>query len=49
VVGLAQLERDRAGAARSGFDATVANPPALAELEAALLRCLARPVSTRAV
>jgi uncharacterized protein (TIGR02266 family) len=49
VVGLAQLERDRTGATRAGFDATGANPPALAELEAALLRCLARPVSTHAL
>ena len=31
---------------RLGFDEALRNPPAFAELEAAVLRCLARPVST---
>lgn len=44
IVGLAQLERERARAARAGFDEAVANPPAFAELEAAVLRALARPL-----
>jgi CheY-like chemotaxis protein len=45
VLGLAQLERDRATAQRLGFDEMLANPPALAELDAAVRRCLSRPVT----
>jgi uncharacterized protein (TIGR02266 family) len=43
VLALAQLERDRARALRAGFDDALANPPAFADLEASLLRALARP------
>jgi uncharacterized protein (TIGR02266 family) len=43
VLALAGLERDRARAVRAGFDQAVANPPSFADLEAAVLRCLARP------
>jgi uncharacterized protein (TIGR02266 family) len=46
VLALAGLERDRARAVRSGFDQAVANPPPFADLEAAVLRSLARPVTT---
>jgi uncharacterized protein (TIGR02266 family) len=42
---LAHLERDRARALRAGFDEALANPPVFAELQAAALRCLARPVT----
>jgi CheY-like chemotaxis protein len=47
VLALAQLERDRARAASLGFDEALDNPPPFAELQAATLRCLARPVSVR--
>jgi CheY-like chemotaxis protein len=43
VLALAQLERDRARAASLGFDEALANPPAFAELQAGLLRALAKP------
>jgi CheY-like chemotaxis protein len=46
LIALAQMERDRVLAQRLGFDEALRNPPAFAELEAAVLRCLARPVST---
>jgi CheY-like chemotaxis protein len=45
VLGLAQLERDRATAQKMGFDEMLANPPALAELDAAVRRCLSRPLT----
>jgi CheY-like chemotaxis protein len=47
VLAVAQLERDRARAASLGFDEALANPPAFADLEAAALRCLAKPISIR--
>jgi CheY-like chemotaxis protein len=43
VLALAQLERDRLRAASLGFDEALSNPPAFAELQAATLRCLAKP------
>jgi CheY-like chemotaxis protein len=43
VLALAQLERDRLRAAALGFDEALPNPPAFAELQAALLRVLAKP------
>jgi CheY-like chemotaxis protein len=46
LIALAQMERDRVLAQRLGFDEALRNPPAFAELEAAVLRCLARPVTT---
>jgi DNA-binding response OmpR family regulator len=46
VIALAQMERDRALSARLGFDEALKNPPAFAELEAAVMRCLARPATT---
>jgi DNA-binding response OmpR family regulator len=42
---LAHIERDRAQALRAGFDEAQANPPVFAELQAAVLRCLARPLA----
>jgi len=45
VLAVAQLERDRARAASLGFDEALANPPAFADLEAAALRCLAKPIA----
>jgi CheY-like chemotaxis protein len=45
VLALAQLERDRAQAMRMGFEEVLANPPAFAELEAAMRRCLSRPTT----
>jgi CheY-like chemotaxis protein len=47
VLALAQLERDRARALRAGFDDALANPPVFADLQATVLRCLAKPVSVR--
>jgi CheY-like chemotaxis protein len=47
VLAVAQLERDRARAASLGFDEALANPPAFADLEAAALRCLARPIAVK--
>jgi CheY-like chemotaxis protein len=47
VLAVAQLERDRARAASLGFDEALSNPPAFADLEAAALRCLAKPISVK--
>lgn len=47
VLAVAQLERDRARAASLGFDEALANPPAFADLEAAALRCLAKPTAVK--
>ncbi len=47
VLAVAQLERDRARAASLGFDEALSNPPAFAELQAATLRVLAKPLSAR--
>ena len=47
VLAVAQMERDRARAASLGFDEALSNPPAFADLEAAALRCLAKPISVR--
>jgi CheY-like chemotaxis protein len=47
VLAVAQLERDRARAASLGFDEALANPPAFADLEAAALRCLAKPTDVK--
>jgi CheY-like chemotaxis protein len=44
VLALAQMERDRARAASLGFDEALANPPPFAELQAATLRSLAKPI-----
>ncbi|HSZ82788.1 MAG TPA: hypothetical protein VLA14_10930 [Polyangia bacterium] len=43
VLGLAQLERDRALALRSGFEEVLPNPPAFADLDVAVRHCLSRP------
>ena len=48
LLALAQLERDRVRAASVGFDEALANPPPFADLQAVILRCLARPVTIRA-
>lgn len=45
MIALAQLERDRALALKLGFDASIANPPAIAEIEAAVRRVIARAVN----
>ena len=47
MLAVAQLERDRARAASLGFDEALANPPTFADLEAAALRCLAKPISVK--
>ena len=47
VVGLAQLERERARAASLGFDEAIANPPAFPELQAAILRVLGKPMHVK--
>ena len=41
---LAHIERDRHHALASGFDEAQPNPPVFADLHAAVLRCLARPL-----
>jgi CheY-like chemotaxis protein len=45
VLALAHLERDRALALRLGFEEVLPNPPAFADLDAAVRRCLARPAT----
>jgi len=47
VLAVAQMERDRARAASLGFDEALSNPPAFADLEAAALRCLAKPIAVK--
>jgi CheY-like chemotaxis protein len=47
VLAVAQLERDRARAASLGFDEALANPPAFGDLEAAALRCMAKPTAVK--
>jgi Tfp pilus assembly protein PilZ len=47
VLAVAQLERDRARAASLGFDEALSNPPAFADLEAAALRCMAKPIAVK--
>jgi CheY-like chemotaxis protein len=49
VLAVAQLERDRARAASLGFDEALSNPPAFADLQASVLRALARPLSVRQI
>jgi CheY-like chemotaxis protein len=49
VLAVAQLERDRARAASLGFDEALANPPALADLQTAALRSLAKPIAVTVV
>jgi CheY-like chemotaxis protein len=45
VLALAQMERDRLRAASLGFDEALSNPPAFVDLQAAVLRCLAKPIT----
>ena len=47
VLAVAQMERDRARAASLGFDEALSNPPAFADLEAAALRCMAKPIGVK--
>jgi CheY-like chemotaxis protein/Tfp pilus assembly protein PilZ len=47
VLAVAQMERDRARAASLGFDEALANPPAFGDLEAAALRCMAKPIAVK--
>jgi Tfp pilus assembly protein PilZ len=47
VLAVAQMERDRARAASLGFDEALSNPPTFADLEAAALRCMAKPISVK--
>jgi len=49
VLAVAQLERDRARAASLGFDEALANPPAFADLQTAVLHALGRPLAIRVV
>jgi CheY-like chemotaxis protein len=45
VLALAQLERDRAIASGLGFEEVLPNPPAFADLDTAVRRCLSRPMT----
>jgi CheY-like chemotaxis protein len=45
VLALAHLERDRALALRLGFEEVLPNPPAFADLDGAVRRCLGRPAT----
>jgi CheY-like chemotaxis protein len=45
VLALAQLERDRAIASGLGFEEVLPNPPAFADLDAAVRRALSRPLT----
>jgi CheY-like chemotaxis protein/Tfp pilus assembly protein PilZ len=47
VLAVAQMERDRARAASLGFDEALSNPPAFGDLEAAALRCMAKPIAVK--
>lgn len=49
ILAVAQLERDRARAASLGFDEALSNPPGFAELQAATLRVLSKPLSARVI
>ena len=49
VLAVAQLERDRARAASLGFDEALSNPPAFADLQASVLRALAKPLTVRQI
>jgi CheY-like chemotaxis protein len=49
VLAVAQLERDRARAASLGFDEALANPPAFADLQTAVLHALGRPLQIKVV
>jgi uncharacterized protein (TIGR02266 family) len=46
-IALAQLDRDRARALHVGFDDAIANPPPFNDLQAAVLRSLAKPMLVR--
>jgi uncharacterized protein (TIGR02266 family) len=47
IIALAHNEADRQRAAELGADETVPNPPTFADLQAAVIRCLARPSAIR--
>lgn len=47
VIALGQLERDRMRAHQRGADEAITNPPLFAELQSAVIRCIAKPTAVR--
>ena len=47
IIALGQLERDRMRAHQRGADEAITNPPLFAELQSAVIRCIAKPTKVR--
>jgi uncharacterized protein (TIGR02266 family) len=47
IIALGQLERDRMRAHQRGADEALTNPPLFAELQSAVIRCIAKPTAVR--
>jgi len=47
IIALGQLERDRLRAHQRGADEAITNPPLFAELQSAVIRCIAKPTAVR--
>ena len=47
IIALGQLERDRMRAHQRGADEAITNPPLFAELQGAVIRCIAKPTKVR--
>jgi uncharacterized protein (TIGR02266 family) len=47
IIALGQLERDRMRAHQRGADEAITNPPLFAELQSAVIRCIAKPTTVR--
>ena len=47
IIALGQLERDRMRAHQRGADEAITNPPLFAELQSAVIRCIAKPSAVR--
>jgi uncharacterized protein (TIGR02266 family) len=47
IIALGQLERDRMRAHQRGADEAITNPPLFAELQSAVIRCIAKPTAVR--
>jgi len=47
IIALGQLERDRMRAHQRGADEALTNPPLFAELQSAVIRCIAKPSAVR--
>jgi uncharacterized protein (TIGR02266 family) len=47
IIALGQLERDRLRAHQRGAEEAITNPPLFAELQSAVIRCIAKPTNVR--